>query len=169
MSADEAAQERERWSQRVKTFREEEHELIEACHMGHGTMYDQDDLADVVSALADECENRERNERAEMKRADEYRDAYRAAEAELERVTAALLELRGAAGEYHYGCECGGSGVITACPGSDTEGCCGACEVTACECCPDLLVALYQADVALTYDSARDALAGGARAAQEDK
>jgi hypothetical protein len=78
---------------RVKTFREEEHELIDACRMGHGTMYDQDDLADVVAALAVECENRERNERAEMKRADEYQDAYRAAAAELERVTAALREI----------------------------------------------------------------------------
>jgi hypothetical protein len=79
--------------------------------------------------------------------------------AELERVTAALRDLREAAGDYHQGCECGGSGVITACSGRDTEGCCGACERTACEVCPDLLVALYQADAAL---------AGGARAAQDD-
>jgi hypothetical protein len=85
--------------------------------------------------------------------------AHDARVAELERVTAALRDLREAAGDYHQGCECGGSGVITACSGRDTEGCCGACERTACEVCPDLLVALYQADAAL---------AGAARAAQDD-
>lgn len=64
-------------------------------------------------------------------------------------VQQALRALRKASGDYHQGCECSGSGVITECPGRDTEGCCGACDRTACECCQDLLVALYQADAAL--------------------
>ncbi len=61
----------------ARTFREEEHELIDACRIGHGTMYDQDDLGDVVAGLASECENREANERAEIRRAERLADALR--------------------------------------------------------------------------------------------
>ncbi len=62
-----------------RTFREEEHELIDACRMGHGTMYDQDDLADVVAGLAIECENRDAHVRAleEALRAMLELDSYR--------------------------------------------------------------------------------------------
>lgn len=81
-------------SARLKTYREEEHELIDACRMGHGTMYGQDDLADVVAALAVECEYREQNERVEMRRADEYQAAYRAAEAERDALAAELASVR---------------------------------------------------------------------------
>lgn len=76
-----------------RTFREEEHELIQACRDGHGTMYGQDDLADVVAGLAIECENREANERAEMRRADEYQKAYRAAESERDVLAVRVREL----------------------------------------------------------------------------
>jgi hypothetical protein len=73
-------------SERALTLREEEDELIQACRDGYGTLYGQEDLAEVVVALSDECEAREQNERAEMRRADEYQEAYRRAEAELEQL-----------------------------------------------------------------------------------
>lgn len=69
--------------ERALTYREENAELIDACQRGHGTLYGQDDLAAVVGGLSNECVARELNERAEMRRSDEYLESYRRAEADL--------------------------------------------------------------------------------------
>jgi hypothetical protein len=105
--------------------------------------------SDSLNALAAELERVSESEKAADYLRDTAMEESARLRAELERVTAALRGLREATSDYHQGCECGGSGVITPCPGRDTEGWCGACEVTACECCADLLVALYQANTAL--------------------
>ncbi len=78
----------------ARIFREEEHELIQACRDGHGTMYDQDDLADVVAGLAIECENREaalRAIEAVAKEAFENAEGYMAALGKSEYIARAAL------------------------------------------------------------------------------
>jgi hypothetical protein len=68
---------------------------------------------------------------------------------QLDAARQALQGLVTAAHDYVQGCECSGSGIVTACPGSDTPGCCGACERETCECCLELLPAIFVARAAL--------------------